>query len=91
MVALEFLLAVGALAASACLINVLGDWMAGREWATVEWGSILVVTLLGAGLFLIWRWNGALGVLAVVAGWTVIGILWDKLRRGQPDGPQDGQ
>ncbi len=88
MVVLEFLLAVGALAVAACLINVLGDWVAGREWATVEWGSILVITLVGAGLFLIWKWNGVVGVLAVVAGWRVIGILWDKLRRGQPDGPQ---
>ncbi len=91
MVVLELLLAVASLVVGACVLNVLGDWMAGRERATLEWGSILVITLVGSVLFLLWEWNGVLGVLAVIAGWSVIGILWDKLRGRQPDGTQSRQ
>ncbi len=90
-VVLELLLAVASLAVGACVLNVLGDWMSGRERATLEWGSILVITLVGSGLFLLWEWSGVAGVLAVIAGWSVIGILWDKICGRQPDGPQSRQ
>ncbi len=91
MVVLELLLAVASLAVGACVLNVLGDWMSGRERATLEWGSILVITLVGSGLFLLWDWSGVVGVLAVIAGWSVIGILWDKICGRQPDGRQSRQ
>ena len=78
----EFLLAVAALFVANCVLNVLLDFLAGKHPATLEWGSILAFTLVGAVLFLIWQWNGVLGLLALVTGWGIVGNLMEKGGRG---------
>ena len=75
----EFLTAVAALALASIVLNLLSDFMSGRDPSTLEWGSVLVVMLVGSGLFWIWGWNGVLGVLAVLGGWSMIGILLERL------------
>ncbi len=82
---LEFLLAVAALALASSVLNLLSDFMSGRDSSTLEWGSVLAVTLLGSGLFWIWGWNGVLGVLAVLGGWSVLGILFERLASPRDD------
>ncbi len=78
----EFLIAVAALALASIALNLLSDFMSGRDPSTLEWGSVLVVMLVGSGLFWIWGWNGVLGVLAVLGGWSMIGILLERRSRG---------
>ncbi len=79
---LEFLLAVAALSLYSIVLNLLSDFMSGRDSSTLEWGSVLVVTLVGSLLFWIFGWNGVLGVFAVLGGWSMLGIL--LLRRDKP-------
>ncbi len=76
---LEFLLAVAALALASIVLNLLSDFMSGRDPSTLEWGVVLVVTLVGSGLFWIWGWNGVLGILAGLGGWSMVGILSQRL------------
>ena len=75
----EFLLAVAVLALASIVLNLISDFMSGRASSTLEWGSVLVATLMGSGLFLIWGWNSVLGVLAVLGGWSMLGILLQRL------------
>ncbi len=82
---LEFLLAVAALALYSIALNLLSDFVSGRDSSTLEWGSVLVVTLVGSGLFWIWGWNGVLGVLAVLGGWSMLGILLERLDKPRDD------
>ncbi len=83
----EFLLAVAVLALASIVLNLLSDFMSGRDSSTLEWGSVLVVTLLGSGLFWIWGWNGVLGILAVLGGWSMLGILLQRRdKRSEPRG-----
>ncbi len=79
---LEFLLAVAALALYSIALNLLSDFVSGSDPSTLEWGSVLVVTLVGSLLFWIFGWNGVLGVLAVLSGWSMLGILLE--RRSSP-------
>ena len=81
----EFLLAVVALALASVALNLLSDFMSGRDPSTLEWGSVLVVTLVGSGLFGIWGWNGVLGTLAVLGGWSMLGILLERLATPRDD------
>ena len=84
---LEFLFAVAALALASIVLNLLSDFMSGRDPSTLEWGSVLGVTLLGSGLFWIWGWNGVLGVLAVLGGWSMLGVLLQRRdKRSDPSG-----
>ena len=83
----EFLLSVAALALASIVLNLLSDFMSGRDPSTLEWGSVLMVTLLGSGLFWIWGWNGVLGVLAVLGGWSMLGVLLQRRdKRSDPSG-----
>ncbi len=83
----EFLLAVAALVLASIVLNLLSDFMSGRDPSTLEWGSVLVVTLLGSGLFWIWGWNGVLGILAVLGGWSMLGALLQRRdKRSDPSG-----
>ncbi len=71
----EFLIAVAVLALGSIVLNLLSDFMSGRDPSTLEWGSVLVVTLVGSGLFWIWGWNGVLGILVVLGGWSMLGPM----------------
>ncbi len=83
----EFLIAVAVLALASIVLNLLSDFMSGRDPSTLEWGSVLMVTLLGSGLFWIWGWNGVLGVLAVLGGWSMLGVLLQRRdKRSDPSG-----
>ncbi len=83
----EFLLAVAALALASIVLNLLSDFMSGRDSSTLEWGSVLVVTLVGSLLFWIFGWNGVLGVLAVLGGWSMLGVLLQRRdKRSDPSG-----
>ncbi len=75
---IEFLLAVAVLAFGRGVLNIVGEMMAGRDSATLEWGVILAVTLVGSGLFWIWSWNGVLALLTPVAVWSLVGSLLER-------------
>ncbi len=45
----EFLLAVAALALASVALNLLSDFVSGRDPSTLEWGSVMVVMLPDTG------------------------------------------
>ncbi len=74
---MEFLLAIAALFVGSLVLNVLlGLILRGK--GTLEWGSILAITLAGTGLFAVWKWTAVAAILAVVVVWDLVGALLDR-------------
>ncbi len=74
---MELLLAIAALFVGSLVLNVvLGLMLRGK--GTLEWGSILAITLLGTGLFAVWKWTAVVAILAVVVVWGLVGALLDR-------------
>ncbi len=74
---MELLLAIAALFVGSLVLNVLLGLML-RGKGTLEWGSILAITLLGTGLFAVWKWTAVVAILAVVVVWDLVGALLDR-------------
>ncbi len=77
---MELLLAIAALFVGSLVLNVLLGLML-RGKGTLEWGSILAITLLGTGLFAVWKWTAVVAILAVVVVWGLVGALLDRCGR----------
>ncbi len=74
---MELLLAIAALFVGSLVLNVLLGLML-RGQATLEWGSILAITLLGTGLFAVWKWTAVVAILVVVVVWDLVGTVLDR-------------
>ena len=85
---MELLLAIAALFVGSLVLNVLlGSMLRGK--GTLEWGSILAITLLGTGLFAVWKWTAVVAILAVVVVWDLVGALLHRCGSESPGVVED--
>lgn len=76
-----FLLSVVVLWVGSMLLGFLGDLLTGQETVTL-WGCTpILVVILGSALFPWWGWKSTLGILAIIATWTVIGAILERRDR----------
>ena len=75
---LSFLLAVFVLFVASSILWCLSEKMAGKQEFILHCGNILLVTVLGAILFLFWGWKSVAIVLGVFGGLWMIGSVMER-------------
>lgn len=78
---IAFLLSVVVLWIGIMLLGLIGDFLTGQETVTL-WGCTPILgVILGSALFPWWGWKSTLGILAIIATWTVIGAILERRDR----------
>ena len=83
---LSFAGALFVLALGAVLLNFGEQTLEGRESLFLHFGWLVLVVVIGGGLFPFWGWTSTACVLGVATVWSLAPPLWQRLLGRRPTG-----
>ncbi len=79
MALLNFLGALTALLIGALILNFVSQSLEGRTTYFLHFGYVIMIVVVGAGLFPLWGWASTAWVLGVTSVWSLLPPLWQRL------------